>query len=51
MLQKLASLVDKYDELTRELSDPALLNDPQNYAQIAKHHAELGEIVENITTI
>ena len=29
MLQKLASLVDKYDELTRELSDPALLNDPQ----------------------
>lgn len=46
MLQKLASLVDKYDELTRELSDPALLNDPQNYAQIAKHHAELGEIVE-----
>lgn len=45
MLDKLAGLEKKYQELTRELSDPVLLNDPPKYAQAAKHHAELGEIV------
>ena len=46
MLDKLAGLEKKYQELTRELSDPELLNNPQKYAQVAKQHAELGEIVE-----
>ena len=45
MLEKLATLVEKYEKLTVELSDPALLHDPQQYGQVAKHHAELGEIV------
>ncbi|NMB25312.1 MAG: peptide chain release factor 1 [Firmicutes bacterium] len=45
MLEKLASLVEKYEEVTAELSDPALLNDPQQYGQVAKQHADLGEIV------
>ena len=45
MLEKLATLVEKYEKLTVELSDPVLLHDPQQYGQVAKHHAELGEIV------
>ena len=46
MLDKLAGIEAKYQELTRELSDPALLGDPHKYAEVAKHHADLGEIVD-----
>lgn len=46
MLDKLAGIEKKYQELTMDLSDPALLGDPKSYAEVAKHHAELGEIVE-----
>ena len=42
MLDKLAGIEAKYQELTRELSDPALLGDPHKYAEVAKHHADLG---------
>lgn len=45
MLEKLASLVEKYEEITRRLSDPDLLNDPHQYGQVAKQHSDLGEIV------
>ncbi|NLK08860.1 MAG: peptide chain release factor 1 [Firmicutes bacterium] len=45
MFRKLEALVDKYGEMTEELSNPALLNDPPRYAKVAKQHADLGEIV------
>ncbi|NLA58458.1 MAG: peptide chain release factor 1 [Firmicutes bacterium] len=45
MLEKLAGIEKKYEELTRKLGDPELLNDPQRYGQVAKQHAELEEIV------
>jgi len=45
MLDKLQALEEKYEELTREMSDPDIFNDPQAYNKLAKAHADLGEIV------
>lgn len=45
MLEKLAQLEAKYDELTEKLSDPEIIADPQQFQKIAKAHAELEEIV------
>ena len=45
MLEKLQALEEKYEELTREMSDPDIFNDPQAYNKLAKAHADLGEIV------
>lgn len=45
MLEKLQALEEKYDELTRQLSDPDVLGDPAAYQKLAKSHADLGEIV------
>ncbi len=45
MLDKLAGIEKKYEDLTKKLSDPELLSDPQRYGQVAKQHAELEEIV------
>mgnify|MGYP000991011411 FL=1 len=45
MLERLAQLEDKYNELTSKLSDPAVIADPQQFQKIAKAHADLEEIV------
>ncbi len=45
MLEKLAQLEAKYDELTEKLSDPEIIADPQQFQKIAKAHADLEEIV------
>ncbi|NLL42483.1 MAG: peptide chain release factor 1 [Firmicutes bacterium] len=45
MLDKLQALEEKYEELTREMSDPDIFNDPQAYNKLAKAHADLGEVV------
>ena len=45
MLEKLAGIEKKYQELTKQLGDPELLGDPRRYGQVAKQHAELEEIV------
>ena len=45
MLEKLAGIEKKYQDLTKKLGDPDLLGDPQHYGQVAKQHAELEEIV------
>ena len=45
MLDKLQALEEKYEERTREMSDPDIFNDPQAYNKLAKAHADLGEIV------
>jgi peptide chain release factor 1 len=46
MLDKLAQIETRYEELTNELSSPELLSDPSAYGKAAKQHRGLGEIVE-----
>ena len=45
MLDKLAQIETRYEELTNELSSPELLSNPSAYAKAAKQHRSLGEIV------
>jgi peptide chain release factor 1 len=45
MFGKLDALEEKYDEITRQLSDPAVASDPKRYQKAARAHAELEEIV------
>src|ERR1051326_9606458 len=46
MLDKLAQIETRYEELTNELSSAELLSNPSAYAKAAKQHRSLGEIVE-----
>src|SRR5215510_6263398 len=46
MLDKLEAIEDKYEELTRQLSDHELLADQSRYAKVAKQHRDLQEIIE-----
>src|SRR2546429_3351661 len=46
MLDKLAHIETRYEELTNELSSPELLSNPSAYGKAAKQHRSLGEIVE-----
>ena len=45
MFDKLDSIEEKYEELTRALSDPETLTDQQKYTRIAKQHRDLEEVV------
>ena len=45
-LEKLAEIEAKYDELTAQLGDPAVLGDQALYQKAAKAHSELSEVVE-----
>lgn len=45
MFEKLHSIEEKYEELTKQLSDPETLTDQQKYARIAKQHRDLEEVV------
>ena len=45
MLQRLASLEQKYEELTEQLSDSTLLADQQKYTRTTKQHRDLEEVV------
>src|SRR5947199_2644085 len=45
MLDKLAQIETRYEELANELSSPELLSNPSAYAKAAKQHRNLGEIV------
>ncbi len=45
-LQKLDAVEKRFEELTEKLADPAVVSNRQKYAQIAREHAELSEIVE-----
>ena len=44
--EKLAEIEAKYDELTAQLGDPAVLADQALYQKTAKAHSELSEVVE-----
>src|SRR5258706_1638617 len=46
MLDKLAHIETRYEELTNELSSPELLSNPSAYGKAAKQHRSLGEVVE-----
>jgi len=46
MLDKLAQIEARYEELTNELSSPELLANPSAYGKTAKQHRSLGEVVE-----
>jgi peptide chain release factor 1 len=46
MLDRLAQIETRYEELTNELSSPELLSNPSAYAKAAKQHRSLGEVVE-----
>lgn len=45
-LQKLESVLDKFDGLTQALSDPQIISDPAQYQRLAKERSDLEEIVE-----
>lgn len=42
---KLAELESRYDELTTQMSDPALISDQAEYAKVAKKQRDLEEVV------
>jgi peptide chain release factor 1 len=45
MFDKLETIEEKYEELTRQLSEPELLSDQQKYTKAARQHRELEEVV------
>ncbi|MBI3994389.1 MAG: peptide chain release factor 1 [Nitrospirae bacterium] len=46
MLQKLESILDKFESLTRSLSDPQVISEPTQFQRLAKERAEIEEVVE-----
>ncbi len=46
MFEKLKALEEKYEELTKLLSDPKIIAQQDKFRSYAKSHAELSEIVE-----
>ena len=46
MIEKLRALKEKYEELTKKLSDPELLADMAEWQKVAKEQASMTEIVE-----
>src|ERR1700757_4787855 len=46
MFERLNQIEAKYDELTKALSSPEIINDSAKYQKTAKAHSELSEIVE-----
>ena len=46
MIDKLKSIIKKYNELSESLSDPIIISNPKQFAKIAKEHSSLTTIVE-----
>lgn len=46
MLEKLAEIEANFEELSKKLQDPNIVQDQKTYRQIAKEHASLKELVE-----
>ncbi len=46
LIDKLRTVEARYDDLTQQLADPAVVSDSKRYQKTAKAHAELGELVE-----
>jgi peptide chain release factor 1 len=45
LIDRLRTVEARYDELTQQLADPAVVSDSKRYQKTAKAHAELGELV------
>src|SRR5436190_12835678 len=45
LIDKLRTVEARYDDLTQQLADPAIVSDGKRYQKTAKAHAELGELV------
>jgi len=45
MIEKLAALAEKYDKLTEQVSDPAILADQSQWQKLIKARAELEDVV------
>ncbi len=48
MLEKLKTIEEKYDELTRLLMSPDVFSNPQQYQKYSKEQADLRQLVEKI---
>ncbi len=48
LLEKLQTIEDKYEALTRLMADPKVLSMPQEYQKYSKEQAELQQLVEKI---
>ena len=46
MFDKLEALENKYEEINIKLTDPAVINDQEQYRSLMKEYSELTEIVE-----
>jgi len=46
VFDRLAQMEARYDSLSREMSDPALVNDQKKYQAIAKEHRDMEPVVE-----
>ena len=46
MFDRLEQLETRYEELSQQLSDPAIVNDQENYRKVSKQHRDLEETVE-----
>ena len=50
MLKKLGAVVEKYDDLTRLLSDPAIASDHQKYQKYSKERSDIEDVVLHYRT-
>jgi peptide chain release factor 1 len=46
MFERLEQLEERYEELSRQLSDPAIVNDQENYRKVSKTHRDMEDTVE-----
>jgi len=46
MIDKLQSIIDKYNELSESLADPVIISDSKKFAKIAKEHNSISLIVD-----
>src|SRR5215469_16501519 len=44
--QKLEGLEARFEDLNRQMADPAVIGDPEQYRKVTKAHSELSEIIE-----
>src|SRR4051812_37672432 len=46
MLEKLEAIKQRWEEVERELSNPATMNDMKRFAQLSKEYKDLGKVVD-----
>ena len=46
MIKKLEDILEKYNKLSEEMADPAVIGQPEKWTQCAKEHADIAETAE-----